>query len=551
MNAATGRTRILIVEDELIVAEHLREQLESLGYEVIGTCSEAEEAVGQTGLLRPDIVLMDIFLRGPVDGITAAERIRREWGLPVVYATAFADEETFSRAKVAEPFGYISKPFEERDLRVAIEMALIKHRAESVLLRRVASEEFAADLASGLVGVTRENARAQIGHALLSVGRFVDVDRCFLHLFSADGKTIGDVYEWYAEGLRPSEEILKGRRVGDFTWAVGLLRESGSLCLLRVSDLPPQAGTERRIWHRLGVKSMLIVPLILDGALAGYIGLDTERREKVWAGENTRLLFLLGQVFANLLVRQRAEEALLVSEEKYRLLIENLNDVVFALDTNGYFTYISPSIERVAGYRSEEVMREHFSRFVHPHDRDGLLEDWAKTSRGQMGQYEFRILTREGDIRRVRTSSRLRYEALEVVGLTGIMTDITEQKAAEEALRDSEERYRRLWQNSSDGLALIDPETGYILDCNEEFLNQSARSKEGLLGMRIWELRPAFMREAARKKFLEIREKGFGGSSELSLERPNGEVIRVDFLSTIIRLGGRDVIQSRCRRLWP
>ncbi len=547
----TGRTSILIVEDELIVAEHLREQLEALGYEVVGVCSEAEEAVERAGALRPEIVLMDILLRGPIDGITAAERIRRELGLPVVYATAFADEATLSRAKVAEPFGYVRKPFDERDLRVAIEMALIKHRAESVLLRRVASEEFAAELTSGLVGVTRENARAKIGHALESVGRFVGVDRCFLHLFSPDGKTISEVYEWQTEGLQPAAESLEGRSVGEFAWAMGLLREFGSICLLQVSDLPREAVVERRVWQRLGLQSLLVVPLVLEGALAGYIGLATERREKVWASEQTRLLALLGQVFANLLVRQRAEEALLVSEEKYRTLIENLNDVVFALDTNGYIVYVSPSIERVAGYPPDEVVGEQFTRYIHPHDRDALLEEWAETSRGRMGRYEFRILTKEGDVRQVRTSSRVRYEAGQVVGLTGILTDITEQKLAESALRESEERYRRLWQDSSDGLVLVDPETGYILDCNEEFLHQSGRSKEELFTMRIWDLRPAFMRDAARKKFMEIRERGSGGSAELSFEKPGGGVIRVDFLSSIIQLEGRNVIQSRCRRLWP
>jgi PAS domain S-box-containing protein len=546
-----GRTSILIVEDELIVAEHLREQLEVLGYCVAGVCSEAEEAVERAGALRPDLVLMDILLRGPVDGITAAERIRREFGLPVVYATAFADEATLSRAKIAEPFGYVRKPFDERDLRVAIEMALIKHRAESVLLRRVASEEFAAELTSGLVGVTRENAHARIGHALESVGRFVGVDRCFLHLFSPDGKTINEVYEWHTEELQPGDEALQGRNVGEFVWAMGLLREFGAIRLLDVSDLPPGAAAERRLWQRLGIQSLLIVPLVLEGALAGYIGLDTERGEKVWAGEHTRLLTLLGQVFANLLVRQRAEEALLVSEEKYRALVENLNDVVFSLDTNGYIVYISPSIERVAGYQPEEVIGEQFTRYIHPHDRDALVEEWTETSRGRTGHYEFRILTKEGEVRQVRTSSRVRYESGEAAGLTGILTDITEWKMAESALRESEERYRRLWQNSSDGLVLVDPETGYILDCNEEFLHQSGRSKEELLAMRIWDLRPAFMREVARKKFLEVREKGFGGSAELSFERAGGEVIRVDFLSSLIQLKGRSVIQSRCRRLWP
>jgi PAS domain S-box-containing protein len=121
---------ILVVEDEAIVAMDISARLRGLGYEVMGPASTGEEALALAARSRPDLVLMDIMLRGGMDGVEAARRIRELTGAPVVYLTAYADDSTLRRAKVAEPLGYLLKPFEERELRTTIEMALYKHRTE-------------------------------------------------------------------------------------------------------------------------------------------------------------------------------------------------------------------------------------------------------------------------------------------------------------------------------------------------------------------------------------------------------------------------------------
>ncbi|KAF0248339.1 MAG: multi-sensor hybrid histidine kinase, partial [bacterium] len=122
--------KIFVVEDEFLVVRDLKNQLISLGYEVVGSTPLAEEALALTKTLKPNLVLMDIRLQGTMDGITAAENIRKTCKLPVVYLTANADDATLKRALVTEPFGYILKPFEERELKTVIEMALYKHRSE-------------------------------------------------------------------------------------------------------------------------------------------------------------------------------------------------------------------------------------------------------------------------------------------------------------------------------------------------------------------------------------------------------------------------------------
>ena len=124
------QTRILVVEDESIVALDIQERLESLGYDVPATVAAGEKAIEQAGLLRPDLVLMDIQLQGRMDGVEAADHIRRQFGIPVIYLTANADHPTVERAKFTEPFGYVIKPFEERELHTTIEIALYKHQSE-------------------------------------------------------------------------------------------------------------------------------------------------------------------------------------------------------------------------------------------------------------------------------------------------------------------------------------------------------------------------------------------------------------------------------------
>jgi diguanylate cyclase (GGDEF)-like protein/PAS domain S-box-containing protein len=127
------QARILVVEDESIVAADIQDRLESFGYEVPVTVTSGEKAVEQACALRPDLVLMDIQLKGRMDGVEAADQIRQRFGIPVIYLTANADHPTVQRAKITEPFGYVIKPFEERELQTTIEVALYKHRAEQTL----------------------------------------------------------------------------------------------------------------------------------------------------------------------------------------------------------------------------------------------------------------------------------------------------------------------------------------------------------------------------------------------------------------------------------
>jgi len=125
-----AKIRILIVEDEILVAKDIQNMLEISGYEVVGFASTGENALDMVKKKSPDLVFMDIALKGPLDGIQVSEIIRKDFYLPVIYLTALSDETTLQRAKITEPFGYILKPFNQKELRAAIEMALYKHQME-------------------------------------------------------------------------------------------------------------------------------------------------------------------------------------------------------------------------------------------------------------------------------------------------------------------------------------------------------------------------------------------------------------------------------------
>ncbi len=134
--------RILVVEDERIIARDICDSLEGFGYEVAGVASSGPDAIRLAMLSRPDLILMDIMLQGVMDGIETAEAIRDRIDVPVVYLTAYADERVVQRAKLTGPLGYIVKPFDRTELRITVEMALYKHELDGML--RESREQFRA-----------------------------------------------------------------------------------------------------------------------------------------------------------------------------------------------------------------------------------------------------------------------------------------------------------------------------------------------------------------------------------------------------------------------
>ncbi|MBT3258964.1 MAG: response regulator [Deltaproteobacteria bacterium] len=208
-----GKAQILVVEDDRIVAKDIQNSLRNLGFDVCASVPSGEEALEGAKEQKPDLVLMDIMLKGEMNGTETAGQIHSRFNIPVVYLTAYADEEILEKAKVAEPFGYIIKPFEERELNTAIEMALYKHKMERKLKE---SEEWLATTLNS------------IGDAVIAT----DTKSCVTFMNpvaesltgwqqeEANGKPLQDVFNIINEETRegvenPVEKVLrKGMVVG-------------------------------------------------------------------------------------------------------------------------------------------------------------------------------------------------------------------------------------------------------------------------------------------------------------------------------------------------
>lgn len=149
--------RILLVEDELLIARHIEQMVKNLGYQVAGVVESGEQALRVAAEQAPDLVLMDIRLKGQLDGIEAATRIWKLYSIPIVYLTAFTDEDTLVKATLAEPFGYLIKPFDEKELLVAIELAFYKHQVDTENKeKRRWLKAILSSITDGLISTDRE-----------------------------------------------------------------------------------------------------------------------------------------------------------------------------------------------------------------------------------------------------------------------------------------------------------------------------------------------------------------------------------------------------------
>jgi len=196
------KVQVLVVEDEAIVSMDLRYKLEALGYSVPAEVGSGEEAVDTASRLRPDVVLMDIRLSGEMDGIDAAEQIRDQFDVPVVYLTAYADETTLERAKLTEPFGFLLKPVDPRALQSVVEVTIYKHQMEQLLKENERWLSALLRSTSDAIGTTDRDGQVNLmnpaAESLLGLTRSQALGKKLADLFNITGQPASGHPVWRA-----------------------------------------------------------------------------------------------------------------------------------------------------------------------------------------------------------------------------------------------------------------------------------------------------------------------------------------------------------------
>lgn len=417
----TLRPKILVVEDERIVAEDIQKSLIQLGYEVVGVVSSGAAAIEKVKSDQPDLILMDIVIHGDMNGIQTADIIRENYRIPVIYLTAYADSGTLEKAKLTEPYGYILKPFEDRELHSTIEMGLYKHRTEkklqeseewlATILRSIGDGVFVADLDGVLtfMNPAAENMTGWTAH-------------------EAVGQPLSAIFQMFNEETNePIKNPIKG-----------VLKQAGI-----------QGNPRHNTFINREGKQIIIsesgAPLRDDmGNITGVV-----------------------LIFHDITDRRATEKALQKITHEESVLLNSVPALISLMDTQSHFVRVNSAFADTLKKSTDEI---HGSSVfdVYP---DSLAkryyDDNIKVLNTKMPHrnVEEPLQTPDGTIW-VR-SDRLPYmdEDGNVIGIIGLSTDITDRKKAEEALKKSEEHYRGLFETMRQGVIYFNKD-GYVITSN-------------------------------------------------------------------------------------
>lgn len=443
------KPKILVVEDEGISAKLIESTLRALNYDVPAVVATGEEAIGKAGEIRPDLVLMDIVLKGKIDGIQAAEQIHHQLGIPVVYLTAHSDDATLERAKIAEPFGYLVKPFQSRELQSTIAVALYKHQMEKRLKE---SEERARRIA------LQNSALAEIGRIISSTPKIKDIydqfaaaakglipfDRVAINLFDYETRSFSLAY---ASGEKiPGFEMANRHPLkGSINQKMIENRSPILLTPKRFEDIESEYPSIRGRWQA-GFRSYLSAPLISGDHVIGGLHL-LSRKHAAYTERDLGLIQRIAdqiagaianaQLYTNL---SKTEAALRESEQKYRRIIDTAQEGIWVIDENIQTTFVNARLAKMLGYTPEEMISQSTYSFM-------FQEDWAdhKTKiqerrEGKADRYERRFRRKDGGTLWVIISATpILDESGQFQGSISMVTDITDRKQAEENLQRNQE----------------------------------------------------------------------------------------------------------------
>ena len=450
--------RILTVEAERVIAADLRSHLKGLGYQSVGHATNGAQALALAEELRPDLVLMDINIEGEMDGIAIAQEIRRRLQLPVIFVTGFSEGATLEQAKRAEPYSFVIKPFEDRDLRASIEMALYKHRTETVL--RQSEERFR----------TVADFTYDMEYWRLPDGSLTWMSPACEHLTGYTAEQFLQTPELLAQMVHPEDRERIKRH---YEHNAENTRE------LEHSELEfricTRSGEERWVSH---VCRPVVGP---DGKFLGRRAADRDITARKRVEEDLAVHHIQLEMQAEEL--RRAQVELDASRARYFDLYDLAPVGYVTVTESGRLLDVNLTAATLLGVvRSESVGWPPFTRFILAEDQDLYSrhrQQLLKTGKPQ--ECDLRIVRSAGVPAWVHLTIATAQDADGPTTFRIVLIDITARKRADGDLRASQDRYRSLVETSANGIGIY--QAGKMVFINSTGARMlGAQNPEALIG---------------------------------------------------------------------
>ncbi|MGZ7048003.1 MAG: PAS domain S-box protein, partial [Methanobacterium sp.] len=481
---------ILIVEDESITALGIKHKLERLGYSVAAVESSGEGAIKKTRELKPDIILMDIVLKGEMDGIEAAHEINHSFNIPIVYLTAYSDNSILERAKLTRPSGYITKPFSDADLKSAIEIALYNHPSN---VFDPANEELKKnDLSEASADETEFHSKI--------LNDLKEIEEKYRTLFNkspenviilgADGKLM-DLNEAALKNTGKKREDLIGKHFSELEL---LPDKDMPLHLEKLKQVLKDGANESyeaRFIDKDGQIQYIELytnPLKIDDEIFAIQIISHDFTELKKANEALKESLaskskILNALKESLAVKSKILDEFKESEEKYRQLVENAQEGICSSDLEGTITFVNPRMAEMFGYTTSTMQGKSIFSFIKENQIEKVQKYLKSPNDTLKGHFDFEFIKKDG--KKIFTSietSIIRDEDGNKKGILALVADISRGKKAENRLKENEEYLKTIFATVQTGIIVIDSKSKEIIDVNKAASNLIGLSRDEIIG---------------------------------------------------------------------
>lgn len=429
MNSA----KIMIVEDEFIIAEDIKGVLIRLGYSVVGIAFTGTTALKKIEESLPDLVLMDIMLKGDMDGIEVASLIKEKFNIPVIYLTAYTDDTTLQRAKTTEAFGYILKPFEDRELYTNIELALYKHKAEKEIRKKQQTLQIIADFDEYISFLSLNTILENTFKFLL---KYFDLKNCSIILFDE----FKNEYKRYISKIDNNNifiEIEENIENGIKELFIDIINGiSGSIYKRNITESEIQ--THKILNDYLlsrGFNSYFLLQLHIKDKFIGSLNIASEQTDGI-PEETQQILELLSHRLSLSIQNSSLFQDLVESENKFKNFANSLPQTVIEADFENKINYANDNALKIFGYTREELDKGLFiNQMIYKEDisKYYTLVENLITGNGK-NNLEFTAITKEGVCFPVAAYSNIIFRKNIPVGILSIILDMSEHKKSEEEM---------------------------------------------------------------------------------------------------------------------